>query len=127
MQYDWRKFIQSLRLGARAWIDGHEIPAVSTLYLQDNGVGRLVRQAYLEQTELGWNVLFRGFWSTSWRLAQEAEYRNSSYSKDYQDTGGRWAGKAQGWFNSLFEHIWEVRYKAEHGSDPFSEKMIRLE
>jgi hypothetical protein len=46
-----------------AWIEGREIPGVAELALPSTDMGQLVRKAYVEQTSLGWNSLFRGFWS----------------------------------------------------------------
>jgi hypothetical protein len=59
--------IDALRADALAWIDGNPAPAVGTLHLPDSPLGKLVDQAYVEQTSLGWNLLFRGFWTISWR------------------------------------------------------------
>lgn len=67
--------IGALKTGATAWIEGTLPPDVESLNLPDNAIGRLTARAYEEQTNLGWNVLFRGFWSHSWRLAQEEQFR----------------------------------------------------
>ena len=40
--------------------------------------------------------------------------------------GDRWAGNAQRWFFSLFDDLWELRNKTQHGSDPVTQKQIRL-
>ena len=54
---------------------GTEIPDVESLDLPDTVLGRLIAAAYTDQTLLGWNVLFRGFWAKNWRLAQEEQFR----------------------------------------------------
>jgi ribonuclease HI len=69
--------IAALHSGASAWIEGGATPDVAELHLPDSTLGRLVHQAYVEQTSLGWNLLFRGFWSISWRKAQEYEFSSS--------------------------------------------------
>jgi hypothetical protein len=62
-----KTLIKALHSGALAWIEGREIPDVAELALPSTTMGQLVRKAYIEQTSLGWNLLFRGFWSISWR------------------------------------------------------------
>jgi hypothetical protein len=57
--------IDALRAGALAWIDGNPAPAVGTLHLPKTPLGQLVHKAYVVQTSLGWNLLFRGFWTIS--------------------------------------------------------------
>ena len=63
--------ILALHTGATAWVEGTETPDVASLALPDSTLGRLIAQAYTDQALLGLNVQFRGFWATSWRLAQE--------------------------------------------------------
>jgi hypothetical protein len=65
--------IPAVMTGLIAWIEGQSTPHVDTLLLPDNTVGQLIYKAYCEQEALGWNV--RGFWTKSWRLAQEEEFR----------------------------------------------------
>ena len=120
-----RHVISALRTGAWAWVEGNEIPSVESLDLPDDEVGRLTRQAYIDQTALGWNVLFRGFWSESWIYAQEAQFQQYR-SRDRQDSGDRWAGKAQRWIFSIFELIWGLRNADEHGAEPETQQLIRL-
>jgi hypothetical protein len=69
--------INALRSGAWAWIEGNPTPDVEILNLPDSLLGQLVHKAYVEQTSLGWNLLFRGFWTISWRTAQEYEFSNN--------------------------------------------------
>jgi hypothetical protein len=38
-------------------------------------------RAYVEQTSLGWNLLFRGFWTISRRTAQEYEFSHSPFQR----------------------------------------------
>jgi hypothetical protein len=117
--------ITALLAGARAWYEGREIPSVESLGLPMDTVGQLVAQAYLDQAALGWNALFRGFWATNWRIAQDAHF-NELRSGERQDSGDRWAGKAQRWFYSLFEALWKSRNDVEHGTDLESSTRIRL-
>jgi hypothetical protein len=70
--------IDALRAGALAWIDGNPAPAVGMLHLSDSPLGQFVYRAYVEQISLGWNLLFRGFWTISWRTAQEYEFFHCS-------------------------------------------------
>jgi hypothetical protein len=63
-----RSLIGALHSGALAWAEQREPPSVENLDLPDNPMGLLIWQAYAEQTSLGWNALFRGYWATSWRL-----------------------------------------------------------
>jgi hypothetical protein len=116
---------RALHAGAVAWVKGNNLPSVESLDLPDSPVGRLVAQAYSDQCSLGWNVLFRGFWARSWRLAQEAQF-SSNRSRDRQDTGERWAAKVQNWGFDLFEVLWGLRNEHEHGADPETQKLIRL-
>ena len=78
--------IGALTAGATAWIEGRDIPPVESLQLPDTDVGRLTGKAYVEQTQLGWNVLFRGFWTVSWREAQESVYEARNI-REPTDTG----------------------------------------
>ena len=89
-----------------------------------NSIGSLTAQAYTEQCELGWNVLFRGFWSSKWRLAQEEQFKANSI-RERQDTGERWAGKVQLWFIKLFESLWGVRNEGQHGLDDETKRLVR--
>jgi hypothetical protein len=108
-----------------AWAKQREPPPADSLDLPDNRLGQLILQAYAEQTSLGWNVLFRGFRATSWRLAQEEQFRMYR-SRDVQDTGTIWAAKAHMWFYDTFEALWLSRNEAEHGNDRDTEQVIRL-
>ena len=47
-------------------------------------------------------------------------------SREVNDTGERWAARAQMWFFDTFKAIWAVRNEAEHGNDQESERLIRL-
>jgi hypothetical protein len=51
--------IKALHSGAMAWIEGREIPDVASLHLPNSPMGKLVHEAYVEQTSLGWNRLSR--------------------------------------------------------------------
>jgi hypothetical protein len=118
--------IDALHLGVVAWIQGHEIPDVAVLNLPDSTLGRLVQQAYVEQTSLGWNLLVRGFWSISWRNAQEYEFSNSPFHRGHTDNGASWASRAQTWMFDLFDLAWGLRNADEHGVDLETQRMIRL-
>jgi hypothetical protein len=72
---------------------------------------------------LGWNLLFRGFKSISWRKAQEYEFSRSPFSRGFKDNGESWASQAQGW---MFDLAWGLRNEAEHGADLETQRMIRL-
>jgi hypothetical protein len=109
-----------------AWIDGNPAPAVGTLHLPKTPLGQLVHKAYVEQTSLGWNLLFRGFWTISWRTAQEYEYSHCQFTLEFQHNGASWAGRAQMWMFDLFEVAWGLRNTTEHGVDPATQRMIRL-
>ena len=103
---------------------GTEIPEVESLGLPDTVLGRLIAAAYTDQTLLGWNVLFRGFWAKNWRLAQEEQFRLYR-SRERQDTGDRWSGRAQMWFIALFESLWGLRNDDEHGVDFETQWLVR--
>jgi hypothetical protein len=118
--------IDALRAGALVWIDGNPAPAAGTLHLPKTPSGQLVHQAYAEQTSLGWNLLFRGFWTFSWRTAQEYELSHCPFTPEFQDNGARWAGRAQIWMFDLFEVAWGLRNATEHGAGPDTQRMIRL-
>jgi hypothetical protein len=118
--------ITALRSGAWAWIEGNPPPNVETLNLPDSPLGQLVHKAYVEQTSLGWNLLFRGFWTTSWRTAQEYEFSNSIHNRGFTDNGENWAGRAQTWMFDLFELAWGLRNADEHGEDLETQRMIQL-
>jgi hypothetical protein len=118
--------INALHSGAVAWIEGSPPPDVDTLQLPTSRLGELVRQAYAEQTSLGWNLLFRGFWSLSWRKAQEYEYSSMTIQRSVSDNGENWAGRAQAWMFELFDLVWGLRNADEHGADPETQRLIRL-
>jgi ribonuclease HI len=117
--------ISAIQAGAVAWVEQRDPPSVDSLNLPDNRIGQLTRQAYLEQTSLGWNVLFRGFWATSWRLAQEEQFRTYR-SRERQDSGERWAARAHLWFYDTFNLLWGLRNDAEHGDDKDTQRLIRI-
>jgi len=116
--------IGALTTGALAWIEGRDIPPVESLQLPDSDVGRLTGKAYVEQTQLGWNVLFRGFWTVSWREAQESVYEARPI-REPTDTGAAWIIRAISWFFALFESVWELRNKDQHGESPEEDRRIR--
>jgi hypothetical protein len=118
--------IRALQSGATAWIEGRAIPDVETLHLPDSDLGKLVHKAYDEQTSLGWNLLFRGFWTISWRKAQEYEFSNSPFHRGHTDNGESWASRAQAWMFDLFDLAWGLRNADEHGADLETQRMIRL-
>jgi hypothetical protein len=48
-------------------------------------------------------------------------------NRNLNDTGDRWAAKAQVWYYDLFELIWGIPRNAdEHGSDIDTQRLIRL-
>ena len=117
--------ISAIQMGAVAWVKQRDPPSVDNLNLPHNWIGQLTRQAYIEQTSLGWNVLFRGFWATSWRLAQEEQFRTYR-SRERQDTGDRWAARAHLWFYDTFNLLWGLRNDAEHGNDRDTPRLIQI-
>jgi hypothetical protein len=132
LHYDFRTWktsehiIAAIRAGALAWIKGIAIPSIESLNLPNSRLGNLTKEAYLEQTTLGWHTFFRGFWTNKWRHAQEEQFRINE-SRERQDTGERWAGKAQSWFFSMFNTIWLLRNETQHGADEEAEMAIRRE
>jgi ribonuclease HI len=121
-----KSLIRALHSGASAWIEGRVIPDVEELKLPDSALGKLVHKAYVEQTSLGWNLLFRGFWSISWRKAQEYEFSNSPFHRGHTDNGESWASRAQTWMFDLFDLAWGLRNADVHGVDLETQRMIRL-
>ena len=120
-----KPLIAAMQTGAIAWVEGRSTPCVDTLDLPASPLGELIRKAYVEQTSLGWNVLFRGFWVTTWRLAQEEQF--SMYrSRELQDTGERWSARAQTWFFDMFDLLWGLRNADEHGADDDTQRLIRV-
>jgi hypothetical protein len=117
--------LSAMQTGAWAWIEQREPPNVDALDIPDNRLGSLVRKAYNEQTALGWNSLFRGFWGMLWRLAQEEQLR-MYHSREINDTGERWVARAQMWFFDTFELVLHLRNEDEHGSDRDNQRRIRL-
>ena len=117
--------ISAIKTGALAWIADTEIPTVESLNLPDTEVGRMTARAYKEQSDLGWNVLFRGFWAKSWRLAQEEQYRQKKCC-ERQDTGEQWSTRVQMWFIDLFEALWGLRNVDQHGCDAETERLVRV-
>jgi ribonuclease HI len=118
--------IKALHSGAWAWIEGREIPDVEGLNLPNSPMGKLIHKAYVDQTSLGWNLLFRGFWAISWRQAQDYEFSQSPFHRGHQDNGVSWASRAQGWFFDLFDLVWGLRNADEHGGDLETQRLIRL-
>ena len=117
--------ISVLLTGVTAWLEGSEPPSIESLNLPDTHFGRMLEKAYSDQTSLGWNVLFRGFWASNWRHAQEFQF-SSNAVREKQDSGDIWAGKVQAWFISLFELLWGIRNEYEHGVDPEMQRLISL-
>jgi hypothetical protein len=111
--------------GSLAWIEGRPTPHVDTLLLPDTTMGRLVEKAYRQQEDLGWNVLFRGFWTTAWRQAQDEAFLTMR-GRERHDTGEQWAAKVQIWYYDLFDHIWGLRNADEHGADVDTQRLIRI-
>jgi hypothetical protein len=111
--------------GISAWIVGDDIPDLESLKVSDDAVGDHIREAYSEQISLGWNVFIRGFWTKSWRLAQE-EYWARTGKPDPFATGESWSGKVQGWFFDFVSYVWDLRNAAEHGEDVHAQRQIRL-
>jgi hypothetical protein len=70
--------------------------------------------------------LFRGFWTISWRKAQEYEFSESPYQRGFTDNGESWASRAQAWMFELFDLAWGLRNADEHGVDLETQRMIRL-
>jgi ribonuclease HI len=120
-----KPLISALQTGAIAWIEGRSIPPVSTLDLPNSRLGNMIATAYIDQTALGWNVLFRGFWVSTWRDAQEVQF-SLQRSRELQDTGERWSAKAQTWFFEVFELIWGLRNADEHGANEDTQRLICL-
>jgi hypothetical protein len=118
--------IWALQTGSlAAWIEGRPCPITDTLLLPDTELGQLIEQAYQEQSGLGWNALFRGFWTDKWRQAQELEFKHLR-GRELKDTGERWAAKVQLWFYDLFELIWGLRNADKHGADMDTQRLIRV-
>jgi hypothetical protein len=117
--------IHAIQSGALAWIQQREPPSVESLHLPETPLGDLISRAYIEQTTLGWNVLFRGFWSRSWRRAQEYEFAASPGKRGFKDNGEDWASRAQLWMFDLFDLVWGLRNANEHGVDPETQRMVR--
>lgn len=115
--------ITAISVGAQAWAEGRNIPPVNTLNLPDTAAGRLSTLAYDKQSTLSWNIFFKGFWSASWHLAQEAHLRADPGQK-ITDTSARWSGKTQLWCISLFVSVWGLRCADEHGANPKTELLI---
>ena len=88
---------EAMYVGAWAWIRGEQTPSPETLAMQDDAVGSLILQAFEEQSALGWNAFYRGFWTSTWQLAQEAHWAKCGKTSGF-DTGESWSGKAQNWF-----------------------------
>jgi hypothetical protein len=86
---------------------------------------KLVQKAYVEQTSLGWNLLFRGFWTISWRTAQDQFFTQNTNLVGPRNTGAQWASQAQGWAFDMFDLTWGLRNASEHGADPETQRMIR--
>jgi uncharacterized membrane protein len=109
----------ALYTGVRSWIEGKDIPPAAGLDLPDTELGRLTAIAYTEQTHLGWSSFLRGFRATSWRKAQDVEYRNLLPGiRGQQDNGENWSGQTTLWFIHLFEKVWIQRNGTQHGVTP---------
>ena len=85
---------------------GRAIPDIEKLPLPNSPLWQLVHQAYVEQISLGWNLLFRGFWFSSWRKAQEYECSHSPFHRGHIDNEESWASRAQVWMFDLFDLAW---------------------
>ena len=116
---------RALQMGSLAWVEGRQCPHVDTLMLPKTMLGRMVAWAYQEQSALGWNVLFRGFWTTTWIQAQELSNKTMR-NRNLDDTGKQWVTKAQVWYYDLFELIWGICNADQHGSDIDTQRFIWL-
>jgi hypothetical protein len=117
--------MSALHAGILSWLDGSAQPSLESLNLPDTEAGRWTARAYSEQSALGWNVFFRGFWSTSWRFAQDA-YFHTVPIRSKVDNAEVWTGRALAWFFALFDAIWRVRCDDVHGAGPAQQRAIRL-
>lgn len=110
--------------GMEAWLDNKQAPTSDSLLFPDNTMGNMVKFAIAAQTDLGWNVLFRGFFPEDWRKAQE-HYRQSLQSKDGSVTSERWIGNILDWIFDLFDLVWGLRNADEHGAEPETQRLIQ--
>jgi hypothetical protein len=87
--------------------NGRDVPDIAVLNLPDSNMGsRLVHQTNFEQTSLGWNRLFRRFWSIP-----DVKHRNmNSLTALFHGRGkqtmvvvGQVASRAQVWIFDLFD------------------------
>ena len=112
------KFIRrTLRYGMVAWLQGRVPHELSEFQLPDSQLGRLVARAYQEQTDIGWNFVFRGFLSQSWDDAQEF-YLAQEHAKGVDIGRGAWDGtmwmaSVISWIFEMFTEVWTQR-----NSDP---------
>ena len=125
--YTDEAIVHAMYTGARAWIEGHAIPTAEELELPNSEIGRLTAVAYDDQTTIGWHTFFRGFWASSWRLAQEEAYRVAPWRKDQYDTGQSWSSRTIRWFLDLFETVWHCRCKTQHGGTKEEQLLARSE
>jgi hypothetical protein len=95
---------EAMYAGAWAWIRGEQIPPPETLDTSDDAAGSLILQAFEEQSTLGWNVFYRGFWTSTWRMAQEAYGAKVGKNGSFE-TGESWSGKALNWFFDFEEYL----------------------
>ena len=125
---DWKTspiITKAIIAGAEAWIEGKQAPTAESIHLPRCPMGKLVRYAIAAQTDLGWNAFFRGFLPTDWRNAQEA-YQLSTPSKGNIESGEKWLCKLLSWIFELFDLVWGLRNKDEHGAEPETQRLIKL-
>ena len=125
------KYIRRLlNIGMMAWVQGKGTPALSEFHLPDSTLGRLVACAYQEQSEIGWNLAFRGFFSHSWRAAQEIYLAHESSRGEepcrYARDGTMWMASLVSWIFDTFTEVWTMRNLIEFGADPEEQRRKRL-
>jgi hypothetical protein len=107
-----------------AWVNDKPAPTSESLQIPANTIGNMVKFAIAAQSDLGWNVLFRGFLPDNWRKAQ-AYYQESLGPRDGSITSEKWTCNLLEWIYDLFDLVWGLRNADEHGAEPETQRLIQ--
>jgi hypothetical protein len=106
---------QAMNLGLNAWLNNETVPDIKKEL--PNATNNIIK-AYNEQSEIGWNQIFRGRISMQWGYIVNTSIE---HSKDKQNKTKNMAAEMWGRevlttvFNTILE-MWAERNKIEHGA-----------
>ena len=111
------------------WTNNEMIPVPQ---LEDNSkeYDKLLREAIIEQNEIGWEHVFKGWLSAKWSAAQDKYYAERSrddprIQRNYHN-GIAWSKTAVTLLQNLAFEVWKFRNKDIHGHNKLEEEQQKL-